>query len=359
MNRSAIKCTDLAPFAVANRTALFCRHTMSGLSLVELMVGVALSSFLILGTIQLYVSFKASSRGLEASARLMENGRVAMELLNRSVRLGRYWGCAGVTDNSVTVHLVESTPATEPGMTMQGIYGEEAAGPYGSADAITVYQLEDNSEVSVSDIDDPGNGGANPDPLSATALIEVPEGSGFTDGDYVVINDCTQADVFDLTAVTTSSGNPDKLALANCTSCTHTYTTSASVSRIKRSRFFIGTGASGEPALFVQENGGSNQELIEGVENMQIYYGQDVDDDRTVDRYVTSAVIDADCIAASNTDCWRGVASVRISLLLRTTDTNVTETAQTYSFDGSSATATDGRLRREFITIVSLRNHRL
>jgi type IV pilus assembly protein PilW len=51
------------------------------------------------------------------------------------------------------------------------------------------------------------------------------------------------------------------------------------------------------------------------------------------------------------------VPSVRISLLLRTFNDAVTVEAQTYPYNGSTVTSTDGRLRRPFTAVVALRNH--
>ncbi len=315
----------------------------NGFTLLELMISMAISLFLVLGMMHLYSASRSAFRGQEHAGQLMENGRIGIEILSRAIRLARYWGCSGTEDASVTNHLASG---------QQGIFGIN-----GTTDEITVYQVEDDTEIFLLDIDDALNAATNPDPLSSTAKIHVAPNSGFVSGDYIVINNCTQADVIQLSGVTTASGE-DLLEFTACTSCTQSYETNASIFRVRRTRFFIATGARGEPALFQQENGGTPIELIEGVEDMQIYYGEDTNNDDTVDRYVQANVIDDVCLQDSNADCWRGIAVVRISLLLRTMENGFTNTARTYRFDGASRTATDYRLRREFLTIISLRNHR-
>ncbi len=315
-----------------------------GFTLVELMISMTISIFLVSGIIQLYSASRSAFRAQEQAGHLMENGRTGTEILSRTIRLARYWGCAGTQDASVTNHLANN---------QQGIFGIN-----GTTDEITVFQVEDDTETSILDINDTLNASVNPDPLSSTAKVHVAQDSGFETGDFVVINNCAQADVIQLSGVTTVSGE-DQLAFTGCSTCTQSYETNASVFKVRRTRFFIATGTSGEPALFQQEDGGTAIELIEGVEDMQILYGEDTNDDDTVDRYVQSDVINDVCVQDSNADCWRGIADVRISLLLRTTENGVTSAAQTYLFDGTSRTATDNRLRREFLTIISLRNHRV
>ena len=102
------------------------------------------------------------------------------------------------------------------------------------------------------------------------------------------------------------------------------------------------------------------QEIAEGVENMQVLYGEDLNGDFTPDRYVT-----ADAVANP-----RAVVSVRISLLVRTVDNLPLrpDDTNTYTLLGSTATATqtiidpeegnanDQRFRRVFGTTVFLRN---
>ena len=116
--------------------------------------------------------------------------------------------------------------------------------------------------------------------------------------------------------------------------------------------------AANEPALFrrplgaTAANGNNNAaagaavELVEGVENMQILYGEDTDADGNPNCYVTAASVVT----------WTNVVSVRLSLLMRTAENNLTSSAQSYSFNGATSNAPDRRLRRVFTTTIGLRN---
>jgi len=87
-------------------------------------------------------------------------------------------------------------------------------------------------------------------------------------------------------------------------------------------------------------------ELVEGVEDMQIRYGIDSDNDQFANQYVNSAAVPD----------FEDVVSIRIMLLVRSIDDFVTEAAQTYSFNGASTTPGDRRLRQVFTATVALRN---
>ena len=93
--------------------------------------------------------------------------------------------------------------------------------------------------------------------------------------------------------------------------------------------FYVGTGTSGIPSLFVYEslcgfltaadgcleNAVSN-ELVEGVESMQVMYGVDGDDDGVAERYVPADEINS--VAGAND--FNDVVNVRIALLMRSNE---------------------------------------
>jgi len=95
--------------------------------------------------------------------------------------------------------------------------------------------------------------------------------------------------------------------------------------------YSIGNGSSGAPALFRSVNG-VNTELVEGIENLQILYGEDTDNDDAPNYFVDSASITSMAQAVS----------VRLTVVARTLESNLTT-------DG-------GRITRNFTSTVTLRN---
>jgi len=86
--------------------------------------------------------------------------------------------------------------------------------------------------------------------------------------------------------------------------------------------FYVGTGASGKPSLFrytstcgPSSNSSacttkSNSELVEGIENMQVLYGEDTDDDLVANIYHS----------ADDVTDFGAVVTIRLSLLLRSNE---------------------------------------
>src|SRR3954453_3528930 len=63
-----------------------------GLSLVELLVAIAIGAVLIFGATQAYVDSRNAFAVNESVARMQENGRYAMSLLEPDLRMSNYWG---------------------------------------------------------------------------------------------------------------------------------------------------------------------------------------------------------------------------------------------------------------------------
>lgn len=91
------------------------------------------------------------------------------------------------------------------------------------------------------------------------------------------------------------------------------------------------------------------QIIIDGVENMQVLYGEDVDGDKSPDRFIT---------AAHPSLNFNNVVSVKISLLLRSTEqNNPLPDNKTYNLLGTAIVAPGDRFLRRSVTFtVMLRN---
>jgi len=66
-----------------------------GLTLIETMVAMTISSVLILGSIQMYTQARSNYRTMESVARMQENLRFSVDILDDDVRLAGFWGKAG------------------------------------------------------------------------------------------------------------------------------------------------------------------------------------------------------------------------------------------------------------------------
>lgn len=98
--------------------------------------------------------------------------------------------------------------------------------------------------------------------------------------------------------------------------------------------YSIANGTSGRRSLFRNDNG-NNQELIEDVDDMQIEYGADTDNNGAPDYFVPAGTGTASLDMSQ-------VVSVRVALVVKTPEVVVS--------------AGDGRIDREFSSTIALRN---
>ena len=64
-----------------------------GISLVEVLVALVISLFLLAGIVQVYAGNKATFTFTNALAEVQENGRFALDIMSQDMRLANEWGC--------------------------------------------------------------------------------------------------------------------------------------------------------------------------------------------------------------------------------------------------------------------------
>lgn len=319
------------------------RVRQRGMTLLELMIAMTIGLFLIGGLLAVYVGTNQSYRVSQATSRLQENARFAFDVLAMDIRMAGYMGCPGFSDVTPNV-IAAGAPAFSA---MTALQGFESSAPSGittaiaNTDAITIQKASNMESLNLT-----GN-------LTAVnANIQIGGNPfGFVANDILFITDCKHADLFCANSV--STGN---ITISHSSACnssnnlSYAYGPDAMVMAFEQNTYFIANNPSGQPALYRRPwNGnavGTSEEVVEGVENMQIEYGEDTNADRVVDVYRT-----ANAVAA-----WNNVYSVRVSLLMRTTDDGIASAVQPYTYNGATVTPTDRRIRRVFTSTIGLRN---
>lgn len=370
------------------------RINQRGVTLVELMIALAISTIVLLGVATVYSSTKRSYKIQEEMARLQENARYAFDILARDVRGAGFIGCnpklnriLDTTDDSLydfqpgIAGFEYTATATGPGndYTITTLTGTGAASDWEAPDGSDPDASPDTlpaalagnvlvgtdvvitkSADTVDGLVPTGNTPAN------SASITFPVAHNIPAGTIVIFSDCDRGDIFQnnsggVSLTRPTAGDPGNVNPAS-TNWSHEFTTEARIQTVKSRAYFIGPGASGEPALFRMDFSQGNaaataEELVEGIENMQVLYGEDLspnDADIQPTRYVT----------ADNVSDWNNVISVKISLLVRTPqDLNRPQqpaTLRLLGFDNSTSvdvtTMSDRRIRKVFTTTLYLRN---
>ncbi|MCP5132160.1 MAG: PilW family protein [Gammaproteobacteria bacterium] len=334
----------------------------SGFGLVEIMVALVIGLFLMTGVVEIFIGSKTTYKTTYNSSRIQENGRLAMELLSRDLRMAGYRGCLR---SSMPVTNTLNNATSFNWNLDQDMQGFNASGttwsPALPSEISSLQMLPGTDVITVRTIDSediyvtgqPSNQPACTPSVSSTADLKVTNNNFLKDDDIVLVSNCQHAAIFQITNFNTqenvvhNAGNT--IVPGNSTKDLGGCLIGGEMMKISTKTYFIRTGSSGRPALWRRVATDSAQELVEGVENMQITYGIDSTGDRQANQYTT-----ADTVNTNN--WWPNVVSIRVSLLLQSIDDRITTQTQSYNYNAQSITATDRRLRQVFNTLISVRN---
>lgn len=315
-------------------------NRQAGMTLVEIMIALLIGAFLIGGILQIFINSKQTYKMQEGLSRLQENGRFAMEFITHDLRMADYWGCFANGLGGITNNLNSAGDPDAYGYA-SGIEGNQGTA-HGSNSAL---DLSDDITIR----------GANGSGIlltitSANTSADLNATShGFNANDLIFVTDCNNADIFQATAVTANTishaaatGTPGNTVAT----LSDTYDTDTQLYKVSTIKYSIQPGESGLPSLFRKIDAGAATELVEGVENMQILYGEDTDADSAPNYYVS-----VDSVANMN-----NVVSIRISLLVASADDNIVSQPLPYTYNGGTTTPADRRLRRVFTSTIAMRN---
>src|SRR6266853_1099967 len=96
----------MSPLRSHHRSPSARRRAVAGLTLVELLVAMTIGLVLIAGATQVYVDSHAAYAVNETTARLQENARYAISVLEPDIRMSGYWGLTNRADGIVGIALL-------------------------------------------------------------------------------------------------------------------------------------------------------------------------------------------------------------------------------------------------------------
>lgn len=359
------------------------RVGMRGVSLIELMVALAIGILLLLGVIEVFSASRVAYQLSTGLARTQENGRFALDILQRDIRMAGHNGCV----NDQARFLPENVTPSRPALLSTFLTADQqAAGEFAPAGlhpalrfdtAIQGFEARDTEtgELTLPATLTPaadasgwepaipsGLFDAMQSPLSGSDILVLrnftPTGaqiSNFVAGDPATITfntshtprllegvaqprlfgiaDCMGAAVFKGNyanladgTVTVSSGNGNQVSLESLPVARG----QAMLYRADSLIYYVGLNAQGIPALFRTRFGMNaagvvqslNEELVEGIELMQLRFGQDsftAAGTRPSGNIGSATTADA-LAGASPEEAWRRVGVVQVGLIARSAE---------------------------------------
>lgn len=329
------------------------RSFVRGFSIVEMMVAITIGLIVLAAASSIFVTSKMNYITQESMSRLQESARVAMHIIGKDIRRAGYLGCVDDLENinstlnsdfpydfEIAIEGAEAStgrwypsneatafPTTGTSVVSQAtncpnIVGGQCTG----TDAISIRAVDPNSNISLQVAM----------PNTAASLFLNPD-HGLQVGEVVLLSDCGSADLLQITNIQDGSGgNAGKKAIVHNSGSTPSPGNStqklsraygppnAGIMKFLQRTYYVGTGASGQPALFRQNiNGSGREELVEGIQDLQITYGAAIDGDRTPRRYLSAN----DASLGADKTRWTNVISVRVQFTARPVSEGATQLA--------------------------------
>ncbi len=327
------------------------RRQAAGLSLIELMIALLIGTVLVLGLVQVFSASREAYRLSEGLARTQENGRFAMDYLQRDIRMAGHFGCVNdqshlQSPGSLVSHFAAATFPLNFAVSVQGYNASNTApgdvvqlgatpaatwvpalpaaitalAPVPGSDIIVLRYLSDEGVpvVGISASGDRVDVDTSRWPAITADGVALPQVFG--------VADCSYADVFQATSVA-AAGSVTSVGVNPAVGVSSRYTAQPAgqtmLYRAESLVYYIGRGAGGEPALMrARSNGGAYvaEELVEGIENMQFIFGLDREPNLAVNPprgYVDTQNV---AQAAWGANDWRRVGLVQVGLLARSPD---------------------------------------
>jgi type IV pilus assembly protein PilW len=359
---------------------------------------------LLAGVYQLMISSKRTYNLQSDLARLQESARFALDFMSNDFRMAGYFGCSG------TLTSIQSGPSlgNEIGFAnnMFVLFGSEnPAGSLNASDRIRVAYMDSNPNAfavthCARDLDNNGQpdnegaGGGNcqprtlaglpnanfPTPTPLTANTTQFSSFGLIDNnERVLVEDCGGSDIYQVNAANTPAGDQTTITITpglvkDYDNIRQSY--GAALRRFVEARYFVAQNNRDGVSLFKQHylggaprsvddalpnTTGANlppgvEEVVEGVENMQLRYNEEIDtnNDGTLDSFQYRT--------ADNVTNWQNVRGVMITLLMRTVNQRFDMDMDTDTYlldpgDDEYDPDDDYRARMIFGTTVMVRNN--
>jgi type IV pilus assembly protein PilW len=316
----------------------------NGFTLVELLISMALGLFMTAAVVQSYLMTKRTYQLTQQVSRVQENSRFALRFLNKAIRTAGNRGCVDeirsmlndttlfnfgeviigwdyngtnggdtytmLADLDPTLAAQSSWTKAATSSNLPSVFANKVVP---GSDVFVVQGMSVKADIVLKDTN-----------LITSASLNVESAHQVDNGQVLLVTDCSNssADLFqhhnngnasNLNASSTNSYVPGNKNLAS-NKWSKNWGSDSYIFQVETAAYFVGYNVDDIPALYRAELGSGTDpvlispvELVEGVETMQVLYGEDRDDDQVANRYVS----------ANQVGDWEDIVSVRLSLLMR------------------------------------------
>ena len=333
-----------------------------GMTLIELMVAVGISIYLINAVLNVFSASSNTIKMNESVTVMQENARSALQALSHDIRTAGFSGCdTAVTTSNLIRNISSKDDWIQSEKSVQGITNTDAKAKVDASalsEAIIIHRLSEGSVFNISDHNIVTN----------TFKTAAGTHSDFTNGVPVGIvkNDCLQKTLAVASAVSNreiivNTGTSGRFS--NCqTQMKGNFRCyggsivegnisfkNGSIRLLESATYFIKKEGS-KDVLYRKTMQNSNLEKIaENIEQIKFYYGIDGSGLNYISEYISAGSKPFDH------DDWNKVVAVRMHILVRS-ETELADYDIGYHFDGTDYSGSDKYNRNEYVLTVGIRN---
>lgn len=234
------------------------RKKSHGMTLLELMLALLLSLFVLSAVSEIYFISEHNYEAQSALRTLQENARMTSEILPEKIKMAGFIGCARLTDDFPFKNHTQMLLSRHNKMTY---YQSQLNKP--GTDAFTLWQASNQSELLLQSMQD-------------NSTFFIAKKLTISAGDILFISDCKTVELFHVKEV--KNANKDELKVTTVEPLTKLYQQNAEIIPLEMNSYFIAnTGRVDENhqpiyALYDKNLTQQKTELVQGVDQMQVEY---------------------------------------------------------------------------------------
>ena len=333
-----------------------------GFTLVELIVSMLISLFVVIAAVRLFTASSLSDRLNYQFGVMQESARSALFSISNDARMAGFSGCSDEFDTSnvlMNSNALDQWLVTEA--KVQGINQADVVNmvdPAATSEGIIIYKMSADEFFNITSHDEATGSVVFDRPIAADIAADSPV--------VLVRQDCQQVAIVAASTVASNSltyATSGGSSFNNCSlSLQGNFTCYSGSVALGTTNFNPGIMSpldsvvyylapdNGVSTLFRKRVGDANGvPVVAGIEDMVVYYGLDTDGDGSSNRFIRAG--DRNFRHAH----WATVTAIRLHLLT-ISRIELTPSPRDYFFNGTAITGTDQFLRREYVMSIGIRN---
>lgn len=319
-----------------------------GFTLVELMVAIAIGTFMLGVMGKVLFDMKKTSVTQTNIQKIQNDINFSMEKINRDLRASGFRGCVSTYDTSLSwVNFVDASASSGYSTSMiqiQGSYGSGGFSP-GLDSSLTPLNPSNNFDVLTirETVGEPLILNTDMTNTSSPMVVSGGANTALAVSDLAIISSCSATSLFKVATVNTT-----QITATSGSGIGNAFAAGSQIYNYKTIVYYVANDGT-KNNLYRQYGNNTPELVITNIDKFKVLYGLDTDGDTNVDKYSF----------ANNVSNFKQVVSVKVGIVIKGDDRNTIGTdkaSYSYNFFGTSYTPNDSIVRKVIYINSSLRN---